>query len=57
MLDSEEWDRVVDVNLKGTFLCGKYAIAQMLEQGSGNVINVASVEEPGERVPEPLASE
>jgi len=44
MLESDEWDRVVDVNLKGTFLCSKYAIRQMLEQGSGNVINIASVE-------------
>jgi NAD(P)-dependent dehydrogenase (short-subunit alcohol dehydrogenase family) len=45
MIDSAEWDRVIDVNLKGTFLCSKYAITQMLEQsGGGNVINIASVE-------------
>jgi NAD(P)-dependent dehydrogenase (short-subunit alcohol dehydrogenase family) len=44
MLESDEWDRVIDINLKGTFLCGKHVITQMLEQGSGNVINIASVE-------------
>jgi NAD(P)-dependent dehydrogenase (short-subunit alcohol dehydrogenase family) len=44
MLEADEWDRVIDINLKGTFLCSKYVITQMLEQGSGNVINIASVE-------------
>ena len=40
----EEWDRVVDINLKGTFLCSKHVITRMLEQGGGSVINIASVE-------------
>lgn len=44
LLEASEWDRVVDINLKGTFLCSKYAITRMLEQGGGNVINIASVE-------------
>jgi len=44
MLDGDEWDRVIDINLKGTFLCSKHVIPQMLKQGSGNVINIASVE-------------
>jgi NAD(P)-dependent dehydrogenase (short-subunit alcohol dehydrogenase family) len=43
-LDVEEWDRVVDVNLKGTFLVCKHALARMFEQGGGSVINIASVE-------------
>jgi NAD(P)-dependent dehydrogenase (short-subunit alcohol dehydrogenase family) len=43
-LEADEWDRVIDINLKGTFLFSKYVIRQMLEQGSGNVINIASVE-------------
>lgn len=39
----EQWDSVMDVNARGVFLCTKYAIAPMLEQGSGSVINIASV--------------
>jgi 2-deoxy-D-gluconate 3-dehydrogenase len=38
----EEWDRVVRVNLRGTFLCCKYVGKHMIEQGGGNIINVAS---------------
>jgi NAD(P)-dependent dehydrogenase (short-subunit alcohol dehydrogenase family) len=41
---TEEWDRVVDINLKGTFLVCKHALPAMLEQGGGNIINIASVE-------------
>ncbi len=40
----EEWDRVVDINLKGTFLVARAVLPQMLEQGAGSIINVASVE-------------
>ena len=43
-LDSEEWDRVVDINLKGTFLASKHAVQVMIEQGSGSIVNIASVE-------------
>jgi NAD(P)-dependent dehydrogenase (short-subunit alcohol dehydrogenase family) len=40
----EDWDRIIDVNLKGVFLGMKYEIAQMLEQGSGGaIVNTASV--------------
>ncbi len=38
----EAWDRVMAVNVRGVFLGCKYAIPQMLEQGSGSIINVAS---------------
>jgi len=44
LLDADEWDRVVDVNLKGTFLVDKYAALHMLAQGSGSIINIASIE-------------
>ncbi|HEY7431338.1 MAG TPA: 3-oxoacyl-ACP reductase family protein [Streptosporangiaceae bacterium] len=37
-----DWDRVVNVNLRGTFLCTRFLIGQMLERGSGRVINIAS---------------
>ncbi len=38
----EEWDLVMDVNLKGIFLACKYAVPHMLEQGGGAIVNVAS---------------
>ena len=38
-----DWDRVVSVNLKGVFLCSKYAIPQMMKQGGGVIINTASI--------------
>ncbi|RMD83761.1 MAG: SDR family oxidoreductase [Candidatus Dadabacteria bacterium] len=44
MLPLEEWQRVIGVNLTGTFLVCKHAAAQMLSQRSGNIINIASVE-------------
>jgi NAD(P)-dependent dehydrogenase (short-subunit alcohol dehydrogenase family) len=44
MLDAAEWDRVVDVNLKGTFLVSKHVVGVMLAQQSGSIVNVASVE-------------
>lgn len=43
-LDTAEWDRVVDINLKGSFLVAKYVLRAMLEQRSGSVLHLASVE-------------
>lgn len=40
----DEWDRLIDVNLKGTFFCAKYAVLQFRRQGRGGaIINMASV--------------
>ena len=39
----EDWDRIVDINLKGTFLCSKEAGKVMKEQNSGKIINFGSV--------------
>ncbi|MDP9268094.1 MAG: SDR family oxidoreductase [Acidobacteriota bacterium] len=40
----EDWDRSIDINLKGMWLCLKYEIQQMLKQGSGGaIVNMASV--------------
>jgi 3-oxoacyl-[acyl-carrier protein] reductase len=39
----EEWDQVIDVNLKGTFNCCKAAADIMIKQRSGKIINVSSV--------------
>jgi NAD(P)-dependent dehydrogenase (short-subunit alcohol dehydrogenase family) len=37
-----EWDRVIDINLKGTFLVSKHAVPHMKRQGSGVIINNSS---------------
>ncbi len=49
MVERDEWQRVLDVNLTGTFLCAKHAIRHMLSQDPidgerGSVVTVASVE-------------
>src|SRR5204862_625526 len=38
----EAWERVLDVNAKGVFLCCKHGIPHLLKRGGGSVINVAS---------------
>jgi NAD(P)-dependent dehydrogenase (short-subunit alcohol dehydrogenase family) len=38
----EDWDRVVNTNLRGTFLCTRMLIGQMLEREDGRIINIAS---------------
>jgi NAD(P)-dependent dehydrogenase (short-subunit alcohol dehydrogenase family) len=40
----EEWRRVIDVNLTGTFLVCKHALGPMMAQRSGSIINIASIE-------------
>jgi NAD(P)-dependent dehydrogenase (short-subunit alcohol dehydrogenase family) len=39
----DNWDRVIDINLKGIWLCMKYQIPRMREQGGGSIVNMASV--------------
>lgn len=39
----EDWDRVININLKGVWLCMKYEIPQMLKQGKGAIVNTSSV--------------
>jgi NAD(P)-dependent dehydrogenase (short-subunit alcohol dehydrogenase family) len=39
----ENWDRTLDINLKGVFLCMKYQIPEMLKHGKGAIVNCASV--------------
>jgi NAD(P)-dependent dehydrogenase (short-subunit alcohol dehydrogenase family) len=41
-LPVEEWDHVINVNLRGVFLCCKYTIPGMLAAGSGCIINISS---------------
>jgi NAD(P)-dependent dehydrogenase (short-subunit alcohol dehydrogenase family) len=35
---TEEWDRIFSINVRGTFLCYKYAAKQMIKQGKGGRI-------------------
>jgi NAD(P)-dependent dehydrogenase (short-subunit alcohol dehydrogenase family) len=44
LIDEAEWQRVVDVNLKGTYLVGRHAVGPMMAQRSGSIINIASIE-------------
>lgn len=41
--DEAEWERVVGVNLKGTWLSMKYELSQMAKQGAGSIVNNSSV--------------
>lgn len=38
----EEWQKVMYVNLQGTFLCSKYAIPEIAKRGGGSIVNMAS---------------
>ncbi|QTA81171.1 3-oxoacyl-[acyl-carrier-protein] reductase [Desulfonema limicola] len=42
-MKTKDWDDVLDINLKGTFLCSKIASKTMLKQRSGRIINLSSV--------------
>ena len=42
-LDSDQFDAVINVNLRGTYLCGKAAAGIMMEQGNGVILNATSV--------------
>lgn len=38
----EQWDDLMNVNLKSVFLCSKYALPEMLKKGKGSIVNLAS---------------
>ncbi|HLI45683.1 MAG TPA: SDR family NAD(P)-dependent oxidoreductase [Geobacterales bacterium] len=42
-MEERDWDRVIDVNLKGTFLFTKAAVPHMISQKFGRIINIASI--------------
>src|SRR5690348_15950265 len=44
VIEAAEWERVIGINLTGTFLVSKHVVTTMLEQGSGSVVNLASIE-------------
>ena len=42
-LSGEEWDRVLDLNLKATFICSRLAMPYMKGRGGGSIVNLASI--------------
>ena len=42
-MKEDEWDDVINTNLKGVFLCTKAVTRQMMKQRSGRIINIASI--------------
>jgi len=44
---AEDWEWVHDTNMKGTFLCSKYAAEPMREQGSGSIVSISSISSAG----------
>jgi NAD(P)-dependent dehydrogenase (short-subunit alcohol dehydrogenase family) len=42
-IGEDEWDRIIDVDLKGVFLCTKYAVPYIKEAGGGSIINLSSI--------------
>lgn len=52
-LSAASWDKVMNVNLRGSFLCGKHLARLMLAQGRGAIVNIASI---GARVPNDIGA-
>lgn len=42
-MKEEDWDKIIDVNLRGSTMCARAVGKQMIKQKSGNIINIASV--------------
>ncbi|MFA4837663.1 MAG: 3-oxoacyl-[acyl-carrier-protein] reductase [Dehalococcoidia bacterium] len=42
-MSDEAWDAVIDTNLKGAYLCTKFALRPMMDQGWGRIVNISSV--------------
>src|SRR5256885_1911850 len=54
--EPEAWERVLDVNAKGVYLCCKYGIPHLLERGSGPVVKPPSFARPGRAATAPRRS-
>jgi NAD(P)-dependent dehydrogenase (short-subunit alcohol dehydrogenase family) len=54
-MPEEDWDRIMDINLKGVFLCSQAAARIMIPQRSGSIINIASISGTAVNVPQKQA--
>jgi NAD(P)-dependent dehydrogenase (short-subunit alcohol dehydrogenase family) len=51
-VDEENWDSIMNVNLKGMFFCCRAVLPQMIQQGGGSIINISSVAAVKQGIPE-----
>jgi 3-oxoacyl-[acyl-carrier protein] reductase len=42
-MDDDKWDRTIDVNLKGAFICSKAVLPSMINKKYGKIVNIASI--------------
>jgi 3-oxoacyl-[acyl-carrier protein] reductase len=49
-MSDDDWDSVVDLNLKGSFICARAVAPHMIEQGGGRIINISSTAYTGKNV-------
>jgi NAD(P)-dependent dehydrogenase (short-subunit alcohol dehydrogenase family) len=55
-MPEEDWDRIIDINLKGVFLCSQAAARIMIPQKRGSIINIASMSGTAVNVPQKQAA-
>ena len=42
-ISMQEWDEIFDTNVRGLFMCNQFVVREMLKQGGGTIVNIASV--------------
>jgi NAD(P)-dependent dehydrogenase (short-subunit alcohol dehydrogenase family) len=42
-VEADDWDKVINTDLSGTYLCSWYAVPYMLKLGNGSIINITTV--------------
>lgn len=55
VMPEEDWDKIIDTNMKGVFLCSQEAAHMMIPQKSGSIINIGSISARTVNVPQPQA--
>jgi sorbose reductase len=54
-MSEEDWDRIIDINMKGVFFCSQEAAKMMIPQKGGSIINIGSISARTVNVPQPQA--